>query len=147
MDEQALAHHEAGHGVCALLAGWPVTRVSLVPDAASLGHCRPATKPDDREHVDWLPYLLAGGAAERQLTGRPAEGDGHDLEVARLLVSVVKHVPIDAPIVARALNEWGFIADHRVRVHWRWIARTAQLLVRRRVLTGAQIAALYDPRE
>lgn len=144
-DEQAIAHHEAAHGCFALLAGWPVRAVSIVPAKDSAGHCLPETKPGEREDVDWVPYLLAGGAAERQLTGRPATLDSSDLEVARTLLSVMRHHRPDAEPVEAALKAWAFVADFRVRQHWPWIERVARELRRARVLTGAQVAALYRP--
>lgn len=149
MTEQTLAHHEAAHAVVSLLVGWPLQRVSIVPNQVpdSLGHSLPAVRIDDRESSDWLLVTLAGPAAERELTGRPAVGDSADLEVARALLAVTLNVPGDAPLVAQRLKEWGFVANLRVREHWLWIQRTARQLRRRRTLTGADVAALYRPEE
>lgn len=90
-EDQATAHHEAGHAVIAMALGRPVQKVSIQPDSKRLGWCafkKGAFRPTD----DWLEreilISLAGLAAEAKFTGEYGwAGATHDLRIVQKLAT------------------------------------------------------------
>ena len=90
--DSAVAYHEAGHAVIALILGRPVQLVTVLPDKQRLGRCefgKGKTKPTD----DWLEreilIALAGVAAEARHTGQYCwEGAQQDLRGVQQLAAM-----------------------------------------------------------
>jgi hypothetical protein len=61
MELDAIAYHEAGHAVMLWLCGVSVKRVTIVPDAESLGHVVHESlslgRTDAWEHEDWEEFM------------------------------------------------------------------------------------------
>jgi ATP-dependent Zn protease len=144
--DEAVAYHEAGHAVVALVLGRPVHVVSVLPDRDNLGLCefkKGAFRPSD----DWLEreilISLAGLAAEALRTGHYAyDGAARDLQfvrrlaveragerraerLQRRLLAKVEH------LLARAEN-------------WRAVERIAAELMRRGSISGRAARHLFD---
>lgn len=85
--DRITAVHEAGHSVIAAQFGFEIAHVVVHPPGAhadELGHCKVASWRADlnRDPHRAVVYLLCGGAAETQLTGRTSPRDASDRALA-----------------------------------------------------------------
>jgi cell division protease FtsH len=101
-EKYAVAVHEAGHALVAILAehGDPVVKVTILPRGASLGVTEQL--PESERHLYPLSYLteslrvrLGGRAAEIIVLGEPSTGASNDLAGA-------------TDLATRMVREWGF---------------------------------------
>ena len=142
MRDVVLAHHEAAHGVIAIVCGIAVSRVSIVRSRDTLGYMRPAQRITeigmDSVAITWL----SGPAAEKRLTGAAGPGCAEDFTVARAFVAAMLRGTPTPARVDEHLARFAALAEARVCLHWDWITRVAEALMRRRGLTGSEIADL-----
>ncbi len=146
-DRVETAYHEAGHAVIGLVHGITFERVTIVPDAESLGHVAPATpaEPATRAELDRLIdgnvcTTLAGPIAAAVYARRPlgkwyANGGAGDFGRARRLAAT--RCDGDAEEIGRYLR-WLEARTHRL-VSYRWgpIMAVAAALLQYGTLTGA----------
>jgi hypothetical protein len=150
-DDVLAAIHEAGHAAMASMFGYSV-RCAVLHHVGSnqveQGHVelRDHIAELDSDHVRYLAYMLAGAAAEKRQTGQYSPRDTHDREHAIIAASAVLQVERDSPRVAAAVRDAQLLANSLMTNDrlWAWVQRTATALIRRRRLTGRQIAALRE---
>jgi cell division protease FtsH len=104
-EKHAVAVHEAGHAVVALLSEHadPVAKVTILPRGAALGVTEQL--PEIERHLypesyltDSLAVRLGGRAAEIIVLGEPSTGASNDLAGA-------------TDLATRMVREWGFSAE------------------------------------
>jgi ATP-dependent Zn protease len=142
----AVAYHEAGHAVLALLLGRPVQEVSILPDREALGRCAYG-KAVFRPSEDWLEreilIALGGIAAEARHTGAYAwDGAGRDQQFVRGLavqrVGVKKAERYERRLLAKAEHLLARAGT------WQAVERIAAELLRRGTISGRTARHLYD---
>ena len=97
MHSDSAAHHEAAHAVIAVLRNLPVRRCSIIRAGASDGYTKLMESFVHHSARDLLVLVLAGGAADRKVTGEASRQDIRDLEVARMLASLLSDADETAP--------------------------------------------------
>ncbi|MFO1064594.1 MAG: cell division protein FtsH [Pirellulales bacterium] len=151
-DRRATAYHEAGHAVMALALGRPLEKVTIAPGKipygpATLGMCKIQKgrfKPSKDELEDDMLILLAGMAAESQVTGRYCkQGAAYDLNaVAGLAASRAGSEDQIRRVVKRALNKAeNILEDEECKLALESIA--AELLSRE-TISGRSARHLYE---
>ena len=136
------AYHEAGHAVVAISRGIPVLRCTIVPTRNTGGHVLPNVPTGSIDMHDLLVMWLAGGAAERRLTGKSATLNANDLAYAYLIASVMVRAEPGTKATADHLARYELLADVDVASHWNWIGRVAKRLLVKRTLCGGDVADL-----
>lgn len=139
---RAVAYHEAGHAVIALLHGLAISAATIVPAGSTAGCVRQVQRFGSVDSTDLMVMLLAGAAAERKLTGKPATLDADDRDSARTLASVIVKAEPDSAAVEKHLAMYDVLADAGISQHWDWITRVASALQRKQTLDGHAIAGL-----
>jgi hypothetical protein len=154
--ENSLAHHEAGHAVCAWALGYAFELVSVVPDpddnrAGGLKSALPSREmvwravQGDLTTVHALQVLYAGSVAEARHEKIQADavwmsiGSNSDRMEARRIVDDLTVVSPLADVVFRSAKAQ---AHDRVDAHWTLVEAAARELRTQRVLTQGEIAEL-----
>lgn len=149
------AVHEAGHLVVDLALGFPVVRASLVPDENFTAY---VVMGEYTARWDEHAVMLAAGvrAADRWLreAGLWTEGRAWVNEVTGLTSDQLDAVDSAARLLAPVTLTWGDggpadwarlcdRADVLLDQHWGQVGAIAAELLRREVMTGEEIAAVY----
>lgn len=150
--ETVIAYHEAGHAVAALRLGVPVRHVTIDPEnddgGIVLGHVRFRSGDKDPPSLGHrlLVISLAGPAAQRRYAPRsPVRVNGasdfaHAQRESELCSS--------DPMAARSLHHWGEReARHLVAREWWLVERIADILIRRRTISGDELQEALAPIE
>ncbi len=148
-DWKALAFHEAGHAVAAVVLGISITRVSIVPSIHSFGRVTHGRHEPYAALVEGAPLnergrqavraqvlmSFAGPSAEERLTGwcRSTDNDGY--EQAQMLELLGGS---DSEILAELLN-LSDVSRQFVEEHWEVIGQLAEVLFDRRMLSGKTV--------
>jgi hypothetical protein len=138
----ATEYHEAGHAVVGILRGIPIKRVTIEPTRNTRGHCRTAVPVQDLDTSDFLVYVCAGAAAEQRYTGRPAAIEGPDLDQALVVASFHTGAALNSQATVDCIERHRVLADAAVTLNWGWVGNVARALLRKRTLTGANVADL-----
>jgi Peptidase family M41 len=146
-EETAVAYHEAGHAVMALLLGRPVHRVSVRPKEQWLGTCeftKKSFRPSDDIVETQMLILLAGLAAEARQTGEYAwDGADRDLDHVRALAeSRARGERQIERLEKRMLDKTEHLLD-RPAV-WHAVETIAAELLRHTTISGRAAKHLFD---
>jgi hypothetical protein len=147
---QSTAYHEAGHAIARFALGRRIDRVSILPDADSLGHVRGQVLPShlfakggDISDVptktveDQIVILLAGPLAEKRFTGRwNRVGASSDYEGAST-VAVSTHG--DDDVRDAFIRYLEAVGKALIDVHWYLVEALAAALLERETLSGVQV--------
>jgi ATP-dependent Zn protease len=144
--DEAVAYHEAGHAVAALVLGRSVQHVSVLPDRERLGQCA-FRKGVFRPSEDWLEreilISLAGIAAEaRHSVEYDWEGASRDLQYVRRLARERAGERRAARLERRLLAK----AEHLLAQegHWRAVELIVAELLRLGAISGRAARHLFD---
>jgi hypothetical protein len=155
-NESALAHHEAGHAVCAWALDYPIKSVSVIPDpehnrAGGLLSVLPSREmvwravQGDLTAVHALQVLYAGSVAEARHQGLEVDavwmstGSTYDrLEALR----IVGDLMVVSPLAALIWNSAKSLAYRRVHERWTMVEAAARELRIQRVLTPGAVAEI-----
>ena len=154
----SIAVHESAHAVVALTLAVPVLEI-VIGEASTqdcLGHMRTAVPCGEIPIDKYVTFVLAGEAAERHIHPAASLDVVHhhskeDQSIARKLLAIMltelklEPLLIQRPsdeTVARELQRLEVRAAQLVNLHWLWIRRVADVLLRARRLSGAEIERL-----
>lgn len=148
-DDPLVAIHEAGHACLGAMSGMDVRTVILHRPGARQEEAGRVELHDmaaerDADPTRFLIFLLAGAAAEKRACGRYTPRDAHDRHIAALFAAVTLNEEPDSARVRSMLEAVQLVANARIAddATWHWIERVAKQLVRRRRLTGRDVAEL-----
>lgn len=150
MTERQTCAHEGGHCAIAVQYGYSIRRVVVHPrrtptGEAGLTELHSFENAIDADPARALVYVLAGGAAERRLTGRKDCGDLRDREQAIAIASIIHekkpldHADIAATVARAELIARALMLDPTV---WRAVEAVAKALERQRRLSGREVLRL-----
>lgn len=170
---EAIARHEAGHALAAVLWVGDVYDVTIVPSAAGRGMCRTrsngmldvdlqasfmrAGPADVRPHharrvLGYARYCLAGWAAESLFLGRlqvrpSLLADEEDVSEARAYIALVHPCLAEASagwLMASAVDLEYRRARRFLREHWGHVERVAKALLRHETLDEVRFRRIVD---
>lgn len=144
--DSAVAYHEAGHAVVALILGRPVQLVTVLPDKKRLGRVefgKGKTKPTD----DWLEreilIALAGVAAEARHTGRYCwEGAQQDLQGVQRLASLRAGDQKWERLTRRMLSKVEHMLEQEE--HWQAVNAIAAELIKHGEISGRSARHFFE---
>jgi hypothetical protein len=93
--------------------------------------------------LGYATYLLIAAAAERRKTGAVSARCSADYELARHVCTITVRDPalIDRTMASVEAIAYATVQDERF---WRWVEKVSRALVRRRRLTGRDVAELRE---
>lgn len=129
-----VAVHEAGHAVTADRLGLPVIRVQLGGSTVGFDGCTYIRDHDRARVADWLPVLLAGLAAEREILGYEITSRPHDRSDASRITDAL--VGVDHRQHSLLMTTAQQQAQRTVRAHRPPILKLAAVLLDAAARTG-----------
>jgi hypothetical protein len=130
-DREVLAVHEAAHAIAAITLHVDVQIVTLdeMRPIDGFGHLNTGTS---------IIIFLAGGSAERRVTGR-TRYDADDLQKAQALLRLQRQTDGSAE-----LRHYHILTNDLVNRRWAQITHVAKELLRCRRLSGAEVTRLAE---
>jgi hypothetical protein len=142
--ERASAHHEAAHGVAVHIVGFKI--IEVVPHLCRFDFPANATSIRRDQRLERFATIVAAGAAGQQLYLDQC-GFTDDYGVQESAARDIRQLRLASYELSGCVDE-NWIRERRidatqiVRRHWRSIEAVATELLRRRRLTGQDIANL-----
>lgn len=152
-EQMAVAYHEAGHAVMAIIVGRPIQKVTIsaanmATGGVRLGACK-IQKGRSKPTKDWLEdealIFFAGMVAESHFTGQYCEqGAGQDLRIVRKLLSRTRAASQRQleKLERRLLDKTEYLLAEEQ--HSKAIQLVASELIEKSTISGRAVAHLFN---